>query len=285
VIESGITRIRAQLGDALFLRVAGPRGPEVRRRVHHTAGERWFEPGSAIQQVHADASMFVGGLRALLLQSLHPLAMAAVAAHSGYKGDPWGRLQRTSAFLATTTFGTVDDANEMINRIRAVHERVRGVAPDGRPYAASDPHLLGWVHIAEIDSFLRAYQRYGTGSLDAAGRDAYVADTARVAEALGVIDPPRTEAELAQQIAAYRPELAGTKEAREAARFVLLRAPVPAAARPPYVLLAASAAAMLPRWARWPLRLPYFPVAEATIVRVAGDGVVRGIRWAMPRPA
>jgi uncharacterized protein (DUF2236 family) len=131
---------------------------------------------------------------------------------------------------------------------------------------------------------LRAYQRYGAGALDAAGRDAYVADTARVAEALGVIDPPRTQAELAEQVDAYRPELAGTQAAREAARFVLLRAPVPVAVRVPYGLLAASAAAMLPRWARWPLRLPYLPLAEATVVRVAGDTVVRGIRWAMPRP-
>jgi uncharacterized protein (DUF2236 family) len=285
VRSPGITRVRAQLGDALFLRVAGPQGPQVRHRVHHAAGERWFEPDSAIRQVHGDASMFVGGLRALLLQSLHPLAMAAVAAHSGYKGDPWGRLQRTSEFLATTTFGTVEDANEMIGRIRAVHEQVRGTAPDGRPYSAADPHLLRWVHVAEIDSFLRAYQRYGAGTLDAAGRDAYVADTARVAEALGVVDPPRTQAELAEQLEAYRGELAGTQAAREAARFVLLRAPVPVAVRVPYGLLAASAAAMLPRWARWPLRLPYLPLAEATVVRVAGDTVVRGIRWAMPRPA
>ena len=109
--------------------------------------------------------MFVGGIRALLVQSLHPLAMAGVAAHSGYKGDPWGRLQRTSTFLATTTFGTVEHAEELIERVRAIHERVRGTAPDGRPYAASDPHLLRWVHITEVDSFLAAYQRFGAEPL------------------------------------------------------------------------------------------------------------------------
>ena len=105
--------------------------------------------------------MFVGGIRALLLQSLHPLAMAGVTDHSGFEGDPWGRLQRTSYFLAVTTFGTAADADRMVAAVRSVHERVVGTAPDGRAYAASDPHLLRWVHVAEIDSFLAAHQRYG----------------------------------------------------------------------------------------------------------------------------
>ena len=105
--------------------------------------------------------MFVGGIRALLLQSLHPLAMAGVAGHSGYRGDPWGRLQRTSYFLAVTTFGLASDAQAATRRVRAIHERVTGTAPDGRPYAAPDPRLLTWVHIAEADSFLCAHSRSG----------------------------------------------------------------------------------------------------------------------------
>ena len=117
-------------------------------------------------RVHADASMFPGGVAALLLQSLHPLAMAGVAGHSGYKGDPWGRLQRTSHFLATTTFGTVEDAEATIARVRAIHERVRGRDPKGRPYRASDPHLLRWVHVAEAHSFLTAHQRYAVAAPD-----------------------------------------------------------------------------------------------------------------------
>jgi uncharacterized protein (DUF2236 family) len=96
--------------------------------------------------------MFVGGVRALLLQSLHPLAMAGVAGHSGYRSDPWGRLARTSYFLAVTTFGPADDAQALVDRINEIHLRVRGRAIDGRPYAASDPHLLRWVHLAETDS-------------------------------------------------------------------------------------------------------------------------------------
>jgi uncharacterized protein (DUF2236 family) len=235
--------------------------------------------------VHADAAMFVGGLRALLLQSLHPLAMAAVAAHSGYRGDPWGRLQRTSLFLAVTTFGTADDARRAVNRVRRVHERIHGIAPDGRPYHASDPHLLRWVHVAEVDSFLRCHQRYGERPLTDSECDGYVADMARVASALGVINPPRTRAELTDQLAAYRPELVGTPAAREAARFLLLYPPLPLLARPLYAVLAATAVASLPAWARWPLRLPYLPVTEETAVRLAGHGLVAGIRWAMTPPS
>jgi len=225
--------------------------------------------------------MFVGGLRALLLQSLHPLAMAGVAEHSDYRGDPWGRLQRTSTFLAVTTFGPAAEAQRAVDRVRGIHRRVSGVAPDGRPYAAGDPHLLEWVHIAEVDSFLLAHQLYGAQPLDQSGRDGYVADTARVAAALGVLDPPRTECELAERIEAFRPELTSTQSAREAARYLLWTPPLPVVARAPYGLLAATSVAMLPAWARMPLRLPYFPPVEATLIRVSGRVVVGGIRWAL----
>ena len=281
----GVAWARQRAGAGLFARVAGPSGPEDRDRIHFAEGERWFPEDAPIRRVHADASMFVGGLSALLLQSLHPLAMAAVAAHSGYRGDPWGRLQRTSLFLATTTFGTAEDAEHAAARVRGVHERVRGVAADGRPYRASDPHLVRWVHVAEIHSFLHAHQRYGARPLTDPECDGYVADAARVAEALGVVDPPRDRAELAAQLAGYRPELAGTAEARDAARFLLLTPPLPLVVRAPYAVLAATAVSLLPAWARWPLRLPYLPVAEATAVRVAGHGLVAGIRWAMTPPA
>jgi len=276
--------VRNRIGSALFERVAGAEGPERRDRIHRSSGPRWFDEDRPIRRVHGDASMFVGGLRALLLQSLHPLAMAGVAGHSGYRGDPWGRLARTSYFLAVTTFGPAEDAQATIDRIRAIHERVTGMAPDGRPYAASDPHLLRWVHLAEVDSFLDAHQRYGAQPLDPDGCDAYVTDTAQVATRLGVLEPPTTVAELRAGLAEYRSELHSTAAARGAARFMLLQPPLPLAARAPYAVLAAAAVASLPRWARWPLRLPYLPLSEATVVRLAGDGLVRTIRWAMTPP-
>ncbi|MBC7630693.1 oxygenase MpaB family protein [Aeromicrobium sp.] len=273
--------VRKRVGDTIFARVAGDEGPARRDRIHFAEGERRFGPESAIYRVHSDASMFVGGLRALLLQSLHPLAMAAVDEHSGYRGDPWGRLQRTSTFLAETTFGTIEDSDRAIAVVRAVHERVRGTAPDGRPYAASDPHLIRWVHVAEIDSFLRAHDRYGAHPLDAADRDAYVAEAAHVARGLGAVDVPETVAELDQMLADYRPELEATPAARQAARFILVHPPVPLALRAPYGLLSAAGIAMMPRWTRWPLRLPYLPLTEATAVRTSGVAITGAIRWAI----
>lgn len=273
--------VRSGLGRALFGLIAGPEGDDNRARIHGTPGPRWFTEDRPIRRVHADASMYVGGLRALLFQSLHPLAMAGVAEHSDYRGDPWGRLQRTSTFLAVTTFATADDAQRAVDKVRGIHRRVHGVAPDGTPYAASDPHLLEWVHIAEVDSFLQAYQRYGAAPFDQEGRDGYVADTARVAEALGVVDPPRTEEQLRQRISQYRPELRGTAAAREAARFLLLTPPLPLVMRGPYGVLAATSISLLPGWARAPLWLPYVPPVEATVIKMAGNIVVGGIRWVM----
>lgn len=283
-MTSPIELVRSRLGAMLFERVAGEEGPQRRDRIHLSTGPRWFDESSAIWRVHGDASMFVGGLRALLLQSLHPLAMSAVAGHSGYKGDPWGRLQRTSTFLATTTFGTVGDAQQAIDRVRAIHARISGTTAEGEPYAASDPHLLAWVHVAEADSFLAAHQRYGAEPLDAAGCDAYLAEVARVGRALGAEDLPTTKAGLDAALQAFRPELRSTPEARAAARYLLIHPPLPLPARPPYGLLGAAAVGLLPRWARWPLRLPWLPVTEATAVRAAGHAVTSTIRWAVAPP-
>ncbi|MFH8802051.1 oxygenase MpaB family protein [Streptomyces sp. NPDC017936] len=277
----GGTGPRQWLGDGLFARVAGPDGARNRARIHGTPGPRWFGPERPVRRVHGDASMFIGGLSALLLQSLHPLAMAAVAAHSGFRGDPWGRLQRTSTFLATTTYGTADHAQRACDQVRAVHERIHGVTADGEPYRASDPHLLGWVHVAEVDSFLRAHQRYGLRPLSADECDGYVADTARVAVALGIPDPPRSRAELTERLAAYRPELRAGAQARDTARYLLLDPPVPLAARLPYGVLAANAVSLLPDWAARELRLPRLPVVDGLCVRPLGRAVTAAIRWAM----
>ncbi|MEU5984085.1 oxygenase MpaB family protein [Streptomyces sp. NPDC047434] len=279
-----VDELRARLGSTLFLRVAGPSGEANRARIHGTPGPRWFGPDSPIRTVHGDASMFAGGLAALLVQSLHPLAMAAVSAHSGFRGDPWGRLQRTSTFLAVTTFGTAEDARQAVERVRAVHERVRGRTPDGRAYHAADPHLLGWVHVAEVDCFLRAHRRYGAHPLDRAGYDGYVADAARIAEELGVERPPRSVEELAERVEAYRTELRSTPACRETARFLLLRPPIPWQVRAPYALLAAGAVALLPPWAYGPLGLPAFPGPVRAGARAGGRLATGAIRWAMAPP-
>jgi uncharacterized protein (DUF2236 family) len=217
----------------------------------------------------------------LLLQSLHPLAMAGVAQHSDYRADPWGRLQRTADFLAATTYGTIPMAERSIEIVQRVHSRVVGIASDGRPYSAGDPHLLRWVHVAEMDSFLAAHRRYGSRRLTQTEVDEYLTASAFVAEKLGVVDPPRTEAALRAQLRGYRPELRGTREARDSARFLLLEPPLPLPARAPYTVLSAAAVSLLPRWARWPLRLPLLPVSEAVLVKPAGAAITQLIRWSL----
>ncbi|MFJ8141365.1 oxygenase MpaB family protein [Streptomyces sp. NPDC096013] len=276
---------RERLGAALFARVAGPDGPRNRASIHDTPGPRWFGPDQPVRRVHGDASMFIGGLSALLLQSLHPLAMAAVAAHSGFRGDPWGRLQRTSTFLATTTYGTAAQAQQACDQVRAVHERVRGETERGEAYHAADPELLCWVHVAEVDSFLRAHQCYGANPLTDEECDGYVENTAKVAMALGVPDPPRNRAELTERLLAYRPDLEATPQARDAARFLLLNPPLPLAARLPYGALAAGAVSLLPRWAAAELRLPRLAAVDTLCVRPLGSALTSMIRWAMtPAP-
>lgn len=272
--------VQRRLGQALRARVAGDDADHRAAQIWGSPGERWFTPADPIWRVHADAAMFPAGVASLLLQSLHPLAMAGVAGHSGYKGDPWGRLQRTSAFLATTTFGTVEHAEEAIGRVRAIHEQVRGVDFRGRPYAAADPHLLRWVHVAEVHSFLTGFQAYAAEPLTPAEADTYVEQTTVAASRLGATDLPHTVAELEARLAAYRPELESTPAAREATRFLLLNPPLPLLLRPGYGLLASGGVALLPGWARRALRIPVFGVGTVVADRVGALGTAT-VRWAM----
>jgi uncharacterized protein (DUF2236 family) len=280
VLPSPTRAAQRRLGLALRSRVAGEDAPERAKRIWGAEGERWFTSDDPIWRVNADASMFPGGLAALLLQSLHPLAMAGVAGHSGYKGDPWGRLQRTSHYLAVTTFGTVADAEQAIAHVRSVHRRVRGKDDRGRPYAADDPHLLRWVHVAEIWSFLAAFQAYAAAPLAADEADLFVHQTARAASLLGATDLPHTVAELDEVIASYRPELESTPAARDATRFMLLHPPVPVVVRPGYALIAAGAVALLPTWARSALRLR-LPRPGVALATQAGALSASLIRWGM----
>ncbi|MDX2382319.1 MAG: oxygenase MpaB family protein, partial [Acidimicrobiia bacterium] len=209
--------LRGWLGEQIRWRLVGAGDERRREQLVESDEPGWFDEDAPIRRVHGDASMFVGGLRALLLQSLHPLAMAGVAQHSDFRNDPWGRLHRTVDFLTATTFGPASEAELAVERVRAVHSTVRGTAVDGLPYSADDPYLLRWVHVAEVDSFLTAYDRYGRSKLSKRDRDHYLADAARVANALGAVDPPRSGRDLKRQLREYRGELRGTKEARDAA--------------------------------------------------------------------
>lgn len=274
--------VRHRAAVELRRRVAGEDAQRRADGIWGKSGERWFTAQDPIWRVHMDASMFVGGIRALLLQSLHPLAMAGVDEHSSYRDDPWGRLQQTSYFISTTTFGTVPDAERLLAKIRGIHRRVRGTF-DGVPYRADDPALLTWVHAAEADSFLTAYQSFGAAPLSPAQADTYVAQISSVSGRLGFADAPTTVAELRRTLASYRPQLRCTPAASAALRFIVREPPLSLAARPGYLMLVAGAIGTLPPYARDLLGIRLPPGGTRTLRAVGGVGA-RGVRWLLADP-
>lgn len=246
-----------------------------------------FGPGSVTWRVHGDLpSMLVGGIAALLLQTLHPLAMAGVVDHSAYRTDPLGRLRRTAMFVGTTTFGSSPAAHAAIARVRAVHRRVRGTAPDGRPYDATDPALLTWVHTAEAWSFLRAYRRFGPLPLGAADADRYLTEMAVVARHLGADGVPTSVAAVRRYFDEVRPELVAGAQALSGAAFIVnvggQSMPAgPPGARAGQAVLVQAAIDLVPGWARamLGLRHPLWP--ERVAVRASADGACAALRWAV----
>ncbi len=166
----------------------------------------------------------VGGLRSLLIQSLHPLAMAGVANHSDYQRRPLERLRGTAAYVAATTFGSHAEAHAAAARVRKVHEKVRGIDKvTGKPYSADDPDTQLWVHCVEWHSFLAAHRALSSAPLNDREQDQYIAEGVRVAALLGVPEAivPRSRAELRAYFARVRPSLCVSEAAREAIDFVL----------------------------------------------------------------
>ena len=187
------------------------------------ADDGFFGPGSVTWRLGGDLSGPVAGLRSLLLQALHPLAMAGVDQHSDWRRDPVGRLAATSAYVNVVTFGDRASAQRAAARVRRIHEHVAGTDPaTGRPYAASDPALLLWVHAALVDSTLAACRLFGT-QLSAADTDRYVAEMVVAAELAGVPRDmvPASAAALDAYLASVRPELQRTPAAADAIGHLL----------------------------------------------------------------
>lgn len=209
-----------------------------------------FGPDSVTWKLHADfPSMMVGGLAALMLQSLHPLALAGVWDHSNFRTDTLGRLRNTTAFVGRTTYAPRAPAEAAIAHVLKIHHAVRGTAPDGRAYSADDPHLLTWVHCAECWCFLRAYETYCRVRIPRALQDRYLVEMAAIAEALGARDVPKSRDELDAFFRDVQPELAFDDRTRET--FRVLRAihlPIPFGGLSRNAFLGA-AAALLPDWA------------------------------------
>jgi uncharacterized protein (DUF2236 family) len=223
--------------------------------------------------------MMVGGIAGLLLQMLHPAVLAGVWDHSNFRHDMHGRLRRTARFIALTTFGGPEDAQAVIARVRAIHDRVRGTLPDGRPYSANDPGLLAWVHVTEATSFLDAWIRYGEPAMTPADQDRYFVEMSRVAQALGADPIPCTRAAARALIEATRPHLVCDARTREVARLVLTQHARSRVAEPFQALTMQAGVDLLPAWARRMHGLSE-PLFSQALVRAGTLGMARTLRWA-----
>jgi len=216
------------------------------------ADDGLFGPASVAWRVSTDLASPVAGLRSLLMQALHPLAMAGVDQHSGWRRDPVGRLAATSAYLATITFGERAAAEQAAAQVRRIHEHVRGTdAVTGRRYAAGDPALLLWVHAALVQSSLAAGQAFGT-SLSAQDSDRYVEEMTVAAELVGVPRPliPASVAELERYVASVRPGLSCTPAAAESMAYLLDPPGLDEEITGFWQDVRDAAIAVLPEWAR-----------------------------------
>lgn len=209
-----------------------------------------FGPDSITWRIHGDfPGMMAGGIGALMLQTLHPAALAGVWDHSNFRTDLIGRLRRTTAFVAGTSYAPTSEAERLIARVRRIHERVRGVTDIGQPYEANDPALLTWVHVTEVSSFLRGYLMYANPALPAALQDRYYVENAVVAEALGARGVPKSVAEVEAYFASVQGDLRFSARSREVLRVLDgIKLPIPVSGVSKHLFLGAGAA-LLPDWA------------------------------------
>jgi uncharacterized protein (DUF2236 family) len=242
----------------------------------------WFGPDSVTWRVHADTSMLVAGMTAFALQALHPRAMAGVWDHSAFGGDFFGRTRRTGEFVQGVVYDPSPAAERRCAALRRIHDRVVGHTPDGRPYSAGDPDLLEWVHVTEYLAIASANRRFAARPMGRAELDTYVAEVARVGSAVGVVDPPRTWADLDAAFRRHAPALAVGEQAATAVHFLESPPFLPAVARPPWRAVWAGALACLPPLARTLLRTTEPPLPEVAACRALVRAVGRLLGEPLP---
>lgn len=260
----------------------------------------YFERDSVSWRVIGHPAALVGGLRALLVQALHPLAMAGVAQHSNYLEDPMGRLQRTAGYVSTITFGTHSEAEAAVAQVRSVHRHVHGTDPvTGKRYSASDPDTMLWVHCVEVHSFLAAYRAYAR-PLTADDQNRYLSEQAIAAELIGIPARrvPRSTAEFRDYFASVLPELRTSPEAESAIAFVRrpslpsLPAPARVVLLPSFMVMGDAATALVPSSLRGLaglpgpglLQMPSRVAVAGAANAVAAVAQVPGLRVAVEEP-
>ncbi len=316
----GVPGLRTLVGMGLAGALQGPRpgsAPDADTTraptgaVRHPGDPGLCGPGSASWQVLADVAGLAAGNRALLLQTLHPLAMAGVHDHSDYAEDPFGRLHRTSQWVVAVTFGATPEALRVSRMVRGLHRRVIGTAPDGRPYAASDPELLAWVSMTFTGSLLAADRAFGARPVDAATADRFVLEQSRVG---ALLDPrvdlspyredqeaqaalrrweldlpllddgllPHDTASLQRCLARYDRVLERGEHARQALEF-LRRPGLPTDAMPTYRAIQLGAVATLPGHVRKLLGWGWVRGPAAVLARRQAGALLTGLRLGLGR--
>lgn len=239
-----------------------------------------FDRHSVAWRVHGDVgTMMVGGIASLFLQMLHPAVLAGIWDHSSFRHDMHGRLRRTARFIATTTYGERSAAEALIQRVRTIHDQVRGTLPDGTPYQANDPALLSWVHVTETSNFLNAWIRYSEPFMSLDSQDRYFEEMAQIGEALGANPIPRSRRDAQAMMEATRGQLRSDERTREVARLILGRTSSLAMADLPRHLANRAAIDLLPVWARKAHGF-FVPITERPIIRAGTFGIAQTLRWA-----
>lgn len=208
-----------------------------------------YLPNQAPWIVHADFATLVGGIRALLMQALHPGSLTGVRQHSRYKDDPLGRLAGTIRWLTVTTFGPIQSNQKEADRVNRLHTRVKGEyqtsTGESRAYQAADKDLLLWVHVAFMDSFLRTHQNYSKRPIPG-GADDYVRLWAASVKPLGLDVAPQNEAELLETLRGFDKDLVVTDDTRDVIKWIK-NPPLPLLAKPFYRLFFYAALASMPQ--------------------------------------
>ena len=243
----------------------------------------YFGPGSAAWAVHGSMTTLVAGIQSLLIQALHPGALAGVIDHSSYRTDPLGRLAGTIRWIFTVSYGDTAAAQAASNKVLGIHGHIRGSyttnTGEERPYTANDPDLLRWIHLAFTQAFLGTHQAYGRAI--PGGADAYVADWAVAGALMQVDNPPATVAQLQARLAAFAPELRFDERVAETVAFIKAP-PLPRSQRAGYQVLFAAAVASLPREYRELLRLEPPKLGPVPLpVTVPARAVLAVVHWGL----
>lgn len=279
---SPFTRARSRYRNQILTMLSGdPNGePEWVREMSEGSDAGYFGPESAVWQVNGGIPVIVAGVRALLMQTLHPGAMAGVHDHSRYAEDPLGRLSGTVRWVVTTTFGSTESVAKETTRVSRLHARVRGnYSPGSEPgpeisYSATDDDLVAWVHIVFTDAFLAAQRIWG-GPIkqehpDESGEDRYVREWSQAGAQMGLRTPPQSRAELQAALDGFRSVVRVDDRVKEALKF-LTKPPLPASTRIPYAIMVGGAIASMEPYYRnlLGLKRPWWPAITLT----------RGVLW------